>query len=213
VGEVVRRIAGKTLGTFFREEVAEPLGADFHIGLPEEHEPRVAEIIPAPELKPSDLGYISPESMLGRAGNFPVTSPLVARERPFRAAELPWGNGHGNARSVARVTAAVACGGELDGVRLMGLPTIEKALEEQYYGTHQSWTMPVRFGIGFALNSKETRMSPNSRVLSWGGWGGSVGVMDIDARLSYSYAMNKMGAAIGDTRVAPLVRALYRALR
>jgi CubicO group peptidase (beta-lactamase class C family) len=214
VGEIVRRITGKTLGTFFREEVAEPLGADFHIGLPEEHEPRVAEIIPPPELKPGDLGYISPESMLGRAMNFPVTSPLVARERPFRAGEVPASNGHGNARSVARIAAAVACGGELDGVRLMGLPTIEKALEEQYYGTPQSWPIPIRFGIGFALNSKEIPMSPNSRVLWWGGWGGSIVVMDLDARLSYSYAMNKMSnAAIGDPRVVPLIRALYKCLR
>jgi CubicO group peptidase (beta-lactamase class C family) len=214
VGEVVRRITGKTPGTFFRDEVAEPLGADFHIGLPEKHEPRVAEIIPAPELKPGDLGYISPESMLGRAMNFPVTSPLVARERPFRAAELPAANGHGNARSVACVTAAVACGGELDGVRLMGAQTISKALEEQYYGTTGSFPMPIRFGIGFALNSKEMPISPNSRVLFWGGWGGSIVVMDIDARLSYAYVMNKMGnSVVGDPRVAPLIVALYRGLR
>jgi len=210
VGEVVRRITGKTLGTFFREEVAEPLGADFYIGLPEKHEPRVAQIIPAPELKPGDLGYISPESMLGRAMNFPVTSPLVARERGFRAAELPAANGHGNARSVARVTAAVACGGRLADVRLMGAQTINKALEEQYYGIPSSFPIPIRFGIGFALNSKEIPVSPNSRVLWWGGWGGSIVVMDLDTRLSYCYAMNKMSpAAIGDPRVVPLIRALY----
>ncbi|TLN17042.1 beta-lactamase family protein, partial [bacterium] len=92
VGEVVRRITGKTLGNFFREEVAEPLGADFHIGLPAKHEPRVAEILPPPELKPGDLGYTSPESMLGRAMNFPITSPLIARERSFRAVESPASN-------------------------------------------------------------------------------------------------------------------------
>jgi len=213
VGEVVRRITGKTLGTFFREEVAEPLGADFHIGLPEEHEPRVAEIIPPPQLGPDDLGYIPPESMLGRAMNFPVTSALVARERPFRAAENPAGNGHGNARSVARVAAAVACGGELDGVRLMGAPTIEKALEEQYYGTPQSFPLPIRFGIGFGLTSKEMPMGPNPRVLWWAGWGGSLGIMDLDARVSYSYAMNKMSnMPIGDPRTVPLVAALYKAL-
>lgn len=213
VGEVVRRITGKTLGTFFREEVAEPLGADFHIGLPEEHEPRVAEIIPPPQLGPDDFGYISPESMLGRATNFPVTSPLVARERPFRAAEGPASNGHGNARSVARVAAAVACGGELDGVRLMGAPTIEKALEEQYYGTPQSFPLPIRFGIGFGLTSKEMPMGPNPRVLWWAGWGGSLGIMDLDARVSYSYAMNKMSnMPIGDPRTVPLVTALYKAL-
>lgn len=214
VGEVVRRITGKTLGTFFREEVAERLGVDFHIGLPEKHERRVAQIIPAPELKPGDLGYFSPESMLGRAMNFPVTSPLVARERPFRAAELPASNGHGNARSVAHVTAAVACGGRLGAVRLMGAQTINRALEEQYYGIPSSFPMPIRFGIGFALNSRELPMSPNSRVLWWSGWGGSLAVMDLDAGLSYSYAMNKMSHATnGDPRVVPLIRALHKCLR
>lgn len=214
VGEVVRRITGKTLGTFFREEVAEPMAADFHIGLPEKYEPRVAQIIPPPELKPGDLGYTSPESMLGRAMNFPVTSPLVARDRRFRAAELPAGNGHGNARSVARVTAAIACGGEVDGVRLMGIPTIDRAFQEQYYGTPRSWPMPVRFGIGFALPSKEMPIGPNPHVLFWGGWGGSIAVMDIDARLSYAYVMNKMGNSIGgDPRVVPLIMALYQGLR
>ena len=213
VGEVVRRITGKTLGTFFREEVAEPLGADFHIGLREVYEPRVAEIVPPPQLRPDDLGYIPPESMLGRAMNFPVTSALVARERPFRAGEAPASNGHGNARSVARVAAAVACGGELDGVRLMGAPTIEKALEEQYYGTPQSFPLPIRFGIGFGLTSKEIPMGPNSRVLWWAGWGGSLGIMDLDARVSYSYAMNKMSnMPFGDPRTVPLVAALYKAL-
>jgi CubicO group peptidase (beta-lactamase class C family) len=216
VGEVVRRITGKTLGTFFREEVAEPLGADFHIGLPEEHEPRVAEIIPPPELNPGDLGYISPESVIGRAMNFPVTSALIARERFYRALEFPASNGHGNACSVARIASVIACGGECDGdgVRLMEESTIDKALEEQYYNIPDPWPIPIRFGIGFALNSKEIPMSPNPRVLWWGGWGGSIVVMDLDARLSYSYAMNKMSnMPIGDPRVVPLGIALYKSLR
>jgi CubicO group peptidase (beta-lactamase class C family) len=213
VGEVVRRITGKTLGTFFREEVAQPLEADFHIGLPEEHEPRVAEIIPPPELGPDDLGHVPLESVLGRSMNFPEMSPLLARERGFRASEIPASNGHGNARSVARVATAVACGGQLDGVRLMGAPTIERALEEEYYGTHKSWPGQIRFGLGFALTSKEIPMGPNSRVLYWGGWGGSVVVMDLDAKISYAYAMNKMSnAGIGDPRAGSLANALYKAL-
>jgi CubicO group peptidase (beta-lactamase class C family) len=211
VGEVVRRITGKTLGTFFRDEVAIPLGADFYIGLPEEHEPRVAEMIPPPEFKPGEGGYIPPDSMLYRAMNFPIFSALDSRDRAFRAAELPASNGHGNARSVVRVASAVACGGELDGVRLFGLPTIDKALEEQYHGTPQSWPLPVRFGLGFALTSKEVPIGPNSRVLYWGGYGGSVVVMDLDARLTYSYVMNKMGGS-PNPRFVPIIGALYGAL-
>jgi CubicO group peptidase (beta-lactamase class C family) len=211
VGEVVRRITGKTLGTFFREEVAIPLGADIYIGLPEEHEPRVGEMIPLPEYKPGDPSYIPPGSMLYRAMNFPIFSALESRNRAFRAAENPAGNGTGNARSVARVASAVACGGELDGVRLFGLPIIDKALEEQYYGTPQSWPRPIRFGLGFGLTSKEMPIGPNPRVLYWGGYGGSVVVMDLDARLAYSYVMNKMGIT-PNPRIVPIIGALYASL-
>ncbi len=211
VGEVVRRITGKTLGTFFRDEVAVPLGADFHIGLPNEHEPRVGEMIPPPEFKPGEPSYIAPGSMLYRAMGFPVFSALVSRTRGWRAAEIPAGNGHGNARSVARVTAAVACGGELDGVQLFGLPTIQKALEEQYYGTPQSFPLPIRFGLGFGLTSKEMPIGPNSRVMYWGGYGGSIVVMDLDAKLSFSYVMNKMGG-IPNPRPVPIIGALYASL-
>ncbi|HEY41970.1 MAG TPA: beta-lactamase family protein [Dehalococcoidia bacterium] len=211
VGELVRRITGNTLGTFFQGEVAAPLSADFHIGLPEEHEPRVGEMIPPPEYKPGDPSYIPPDSVLYRAMNFPFFSALNARDRAFRAAEIPAGNGHGNARSVARISAAVACGGELDDVHLLGLPTIEKALEEQYYGQPQSWPSPVRFGLGFGLTSKEIPIGPNPRILYWGGYGGSVVVMDIDAKLSCSYVMNKMGST-PNLRIVPIIGALYAAL-
>jgi CubicO group peptidase (beta-lactamase class C family) len=211
VGEVVRRITGKTLGTFFRDEVALPLGADFHIGLPQEYEPRVGEMLPLPEVKPGDVGYVPPDSMMYRAMNFPIFSALASRDRAFRAAELPASNGHGNARSVARVAAAVACGGQLDGLRFFGLPVIEKALEEQYYGTTQSFPWPIRFGLGFGLTSREMPIGPNSRVLYWGGYGGSVVVMDLDAKLSFSYVMNKMGNG-PNPRIIPIIGALYGAL-
>jgi CubicO group peptidase (beta-lactamase class C family) len=211
VGEVVRRITGKTLGIFFRDEVAIPLGADFHIGLPGEHEKRVGEMIPPPEFKPGEPSYIAPGSMLYQAMNFPILSALDTRNRAFRACEIPAGNGHGNARSVARVTAAVACGGELDGVRLFGQSTIEKALEEQYYGSPQSWATPIRFGLGFGLTSKELPIGPNPRVLYWAGWGGSAVAMDVDAKLSFSYVMNKMGGS-PNPRIIPILGALYVSL-
>jgi len=212
VGEVVRRISNKTLGTFFREEVAIPLKADFHIGLPKEHEPRVGQMIPPPELKPGDLGYVDPDSMLGRTmANPPMTAEL-SRDRAWRAAEIPAANGHGNARSVARVAAALACGGELGGVRLLTLPTIEKAIEEQCYGPDLVLTIPIRWGLGYALNSNEFPF-PNPRTFFWGGWGGSVIVVDLDARLSWAYVMNKMGSLpIGDQRAVGLAMALYAAL-
>jgi len=217
LGELVRRITGKTLGTFFREEVAAPLNADFHIGVPEEHDYRVGEIIPPPVLKPGDPGYvdindINPDSLIGKyMSNPPVTD--YNKGRAWRAAEIPAANGHGNARSIARVGAAMACGGELDGVRLMALPTIEKAIEEQSYGTDLVLGTPTRYALGFGLVSKEIPISPNPRTFFWGGAGGSLMVVDLDARCSYGYAMNKMAAnLVDDRRIAGMANALYASL-
>jgi len=215
VGEVVRRITGKTLGTFFLEEVAVPLKADFHIGLPEEHESRVGELVPPPVLIPGDPTYvdISPDSMPARTLGNPLLTAEHSRERAWRAAEIPAANGHGNARSVARVAAALACGGELDGVHLLSLPTIEKAIEEQYYGTDLVLMVPIRWGLGYGLTSKEIPISPNPRAFFWGGWGGSLIVVDLDAKLSFAYVMNKMSSTVmGDTRVTGPATALYMAI-
>jgi CubicO group peptidase (beta-lactamase class C family) len=211
VGEVVRRITGKTLGTFFRDEVAVPIGADFYIGLPEKHEKRVGQITPLPELKPGELGYMPPEVQAEQAKYFPSLPALATRNRAFRAAEIPAANGHGNARSIARIISTVTCDGELDGIRFFGSPTIQKALQEQYYGTPKSWGTPIRFGLGFGLNSKELPIGPNNRVLYWAGWGGSLSVMDLDAKLSFSYVMNKMEAD-PKPRLVPIIGALYQSL-
>jgi CubicO group peptidase (beta-lactamase class C family) len=213
LGEVVRRVTGRTLGTFFRDEVAAPLGADFHIGLPEEHEPRVGELIPPPNpaLGASE-GQPLDAPLAELLGNPPMTGDIAA-ERAWRAAEIPAANGHGNARSVARVAAALACGGELDGVRLLGPPTLERTIEEQCYGPDLLLGLPIRWGLGFGLTSKELPIGPNPRTFFWGGWGGSVIVIDLDARLSFSYVMNKMSANVmGDTRVAGPAMALYGSL-
>jgi CubicO group peptidase (beta-lactamase class C family) len=214
LGEVVRRITNKTLGTFFREEVAIPLDADFHIGLPEEYDYRVGELIPAPVVKPGEPGYIEidPDSFMGKVMMNPIASAETTRERAWRAAEIPAANGHGNARSVARVAAAMACGGELDGVRLMSLSTIEKAIEEQCYGTDLVLGVPIRYGLGFGLNSKEKPVGPNPRTFYWGGMGGSLMVIDPDARLSWGYVMNKMAAGLEDMRGPGIAPALYAAL-
>ncbi len=215
IGELVRRITGKSPGTFFREEVAGPLNADFHIGFGPELDHRVGEMVPPPVLQPGEPGYteMPPDSMLMKTLTNPPVTYEMLKERAWRAAEIPAANGHGNARSVARVGAAMACGGELDGVRLMGLPTIEKAIGEQIYDTDLCLGSPIRYGLGFGLNSKDTPMGPNPRTFWWAGMGGSTVIMDLDARLSFSYVMNKMAAAMmGDVRSARLTQAMYASL-
>jgi CubicO group peptidase (beta-lactamase class C family) len=213
LGELIRRITGKTVGAFFREEVAEPLGADFHIGLSEEHDSRVAELIPPPELEPPDVAMSELQATIREKMDNPSMTALLSRDRAWRAAEIPAANGHGNARSVARVAALMACGGELDGVRLLSMSTLEKAIEEQAYGPDLVLIMPIRFGLGFGLTSKEVPLGPNPRAFFWGGWGGSLIAMDLDAKVSMAYVMNKMASTtMGDTRVAGPIMALYASL-
>jgi CubicO group peptidase (beta-lactamase class C family) len=203
LGELVRRATGRSIGTFFREEVAQPLGADFFIGLPESEDSRVADLVP-PDLEAArSAAGIRPESLAARTL---LSCPLDATEprtRAWRGAEIPAAGGTGNARSVARVHAALACGGEVDGVRLLSAPGVERVLEEQINGTDAVLGIPMRFGMGFGLMSDLTPLSPHERSFFWGGWGGSLAVIDLDAEVSVAYVMNRMGDGLaGDLRGA-----------
>ena len=210
-GEVVRRITGRTLGTFFREEVAEPLGADFHIGLPETEEGRVGEMDPPDVglgLEAVDLGSIAARSAL----SCPI-SGAECNTRAWRAAEIPAAGGTGNARSVARVHAALANGGTVDGVTLLSPAGVERIFTEQASGVDAVLGMDMRMGTGFGLMNESIPLSTNPRSCFWGGWGGSISVVDLDAGLSVSYVMNKMASGlVGDLRGAMLVFAAYECL-
>jgi CubicO group peptidase (beta-lactamase class C family) len=217
VGEVVRRITGRTLGTFFRDEVAGPLGADFHIGLGPEHDHRVARLVPPPVPGPNDPGYIAldPGSVRGIVrANGPQQGLGMGNEIGWRRAEIPAANGHGNARAAARVGAALACGGTLDGVRLLGLPTLEKAMQEQCFGTDLILDTPIRWAMGVELSTGARPLGPNPRTFSWGGAGGSMLVVDLDARMSWAYVMNRgsTGPHFLDPRNRSLAKALYSVL-
>ena len=100
----------------------------------------------------------------------------------------------------------------MNGVHLMNPSTIEKALVEQIYGNDLILGSPMRYGLGFGLRTEEMAISPNSRILFWVGAGGSAAVMDIDAKVSWAYVMNKMGSALFDTRATSVGQALYSAL-
>ena len=210
-GEIVRRVTGRSLGTFFREEVSEPLGADFHIGLDPKHDARVGEVIPPgkpPQAMMPDRNSIGFRTMssVTLTGNEPRTSG-------WRRAEIPAAGGIGNARSVARVHSALACGGEVDGVRVMSEATVARILEEQTNGTDLVMQVPMRFGMGFGLNSPALPISPNERAFFWGGWGGSLAIIDLDARASIAYVMNRMEAdLLGDMRGRTIAMAAYQSL-
>ena len=211
-GEILRRITGRSIGTFFREEVAEPLGADFHIGLDPAHDERVGELVP-PTRKLGDALGGDPDSIAARAlTSCPVTGE-EPRTRAWRGAEIPAAGGTGNARSVARVHSALACGGSVDGVKLLSPAGVDRVLEEQTHGVDRVMGMKMRHGMGFGLRDPQFPIGPNPRTFYWGGWGGSIAVIDLDTRASIAYVMNKMATdLLGDRRGITVLFAAHQAL-
>jgi CubicO group peptidase (beta-lactamase class C family) len=210
-GEIVRRVTGRSIGTFFREEVAEPLGADFHIGLDPSHDHRVGELIP-PE-GPPPRPEPEPGSVAARMAEGAAMLGTEPRTSAWRRAEIPAAGGIGNARSVARVHSVLACGGSLDGVKLMSPAGVERVLEEQTRGQDLVLGIPIVFGMGFGINDASFPVSPNPRAFFWGGWGGSLAIIDLEARVSIAYVMNRMAADLmGDQRGGSIVIATFQAL-
>ncbi len=188
VGEVVRRVTGTTIGRFFRDEIAEPLGADFHIGLPESEDHRVAELVPPAQGRSQPFHTEIAE----RTSKSTPLNGGEANNRAWRAAELPAIGGIGNARSIARIHAMMACGGELSGTRMLSESTVAAAACAQITGVDLVNGVELTFGNGFGLNSETTPISPNERAMFWAGWGGAFAVIDLDVRASVAYAMNRM---------------------
>lgn len=220
VGELVHRLRGKSLGTVFRERIAEPLGADFWIGLPPSEHARVTDIQAAPPGAVGDTmalaeAFLSnPTGLTAKAFLNPPSMALGANNAPWREAEIPGANGHATARGIARVYAALANGGEVDGVRVLSPEGIERCRTEQSHGKDLVLHLKTRFGLGFMLPQDE----PGARFGGDGafghpGAGGSLGFADPEARLSFGYTMNQMGPHILlDPRAIALVDATYRCL-
>jgi CubicO group peptidase (beta-lactamase class C family) len=223
VGEVVRRITGKSLGTYFREEIAEPLGVDFHIGLSEPEHGRVAEMsfIPPPSPGDDSVNLVSiilsnPEGLAARAFGNPPSVAYGVNNSPWRSAEIPGANGHGNARALARVYGVLARGGEQDGVRVLDPAGIARCREEQSHGPDLVLTVSTRFGLGVMLSQerRDARFGPNPNAFGHPGAGGSVGFADPDAKVGFAYVMNRMGPhIILDPRAMALIDAVYASLR
>ncbi|HEX5262671.1 MAG TPA: serine hydrolase domain-containing protein [Phenylobacterium sp.] len=211
VGEVVRRITGRTLGTFFRQEIAEPLGADFHIGLPASEDDRVAELIPPPPGQGAGDGEQTEIQAI--TFNNPGIDVSATRTRAWRGAEIPAAGGTGNARSVAEIHTILANGGVAKGKRFMSEAGCRKALELQIEGDDLMLGSPARFGMGFGLGGGIVPLPNPADSMYWGGYGGSLILIDMKARTTIGYAMNKMaGTTTGDMRALGLAMAMWTAL-
>ena len=237
VGEVVRRVSGKSLGAFFREEVAEPLGLDFWIGLPEALENRVAPIIPADPPDPN--GPVSPMMMaiatdptsmqalvMFNTGGYMLPGPdgvFGFNTRAAYAAEFGSVGAITNARGLAGMYAPLANGGSLKGVNLVSRDTLARmGAVSSASSLDATVLLPTRFSLGY-VKSTDNRRVPNctkddSLILSeeaFGhpGFGGAIGFVDPVARMSFGYAMNRMGQGIGlNARGQSLIDAAYLSL-
>ena len=227
VGEVVRRVDGRSLGTYFREEVAEPLGADFLIGFGPEHDARCAEVLP-------------PEAAAGDGESSPMAAAYGgmakgANTREWRAAEIPAANGHGTADGVARLYAALSRGGELDGVRVLQPETIAAATVRQHPSGEADQAagasvgdqvgggriagltgLPFALGymrVGDLLSMRVGADGPGAALFGHPGAGGSTGVADPGAKLGIGYVMNQMQAGmVGGAHGFNLIFSVYGVL-
>ena len=223
LGELVRRTTGKSLGTYLREEIAGPLEIDCFIGFDAAEDFRVADIIsppPMPAEQQKNLAAIfkDPESVAAKAISNPsmilkIWSAKVANSRRWRAAEIPAGNAHTNARAFATLYGALACGGSYRGVRVLSQESIGRCYTEKSNGPDAVNLTPTRFSLGFGLSLPDQKMGPNPRAFGHSGAGGSIGFADPDASVGFGYAMNQMlpGNLI-DVRAAALIEALYGCL-
>jgi CubicO group peptidase (beta-lactamase class C family) len=217
VGEMVRRVTGKTLKQFVREEITGPLGADLQIGARSEDDARIAELIPPPPLDvPLDA---MPEDHPMRktfAAVLPNTEAALAAETTaWRRAEIGSANGHANGRSLVRTLSPISLGGNVNGVTLLGPKTIDLIFQEQANGVDLVLAMPARWGIGFALPHPEAVPDmPDEKACYWGGWGGSMAVMIPDRRTTFAYVMNKMGQVTsgGTERTRKYTKLIYQGL-
>ncbi len=213
VGEIVRRVTGRTLGRWFRDEVAVPLDLDFWIGLPESEESRVARLTAAsPPRDPEALALVLQIMGPGTTGFKALTMSgalmgIGVAESPFNsravhATEMPAANGITDARSLARMYAASV--GDVDGSRLVGPDVIRTAAAEASSGPDATLVVDSRFGYGFMLDGPMTPLL-GPRSFGHAGAGGSLGYADPEAEVGYGYVMNRMGSDIaGDPRTVAL---------
>ena len=210
VGELIRRTTGRSLGRFLADEVCEPHGIDYWIGLPPELHGRCAEFFG--ETAGTLFDRSEPDSLKYRA--MAQVPPEDFNTERFRAAEIPSINGIGTARGVAKLFDGLAAGGVLDGRRLLSAEVLAEATTEQWYGKEDLLGHTRRMALGFALGLPgHLAMGPSPRAFGHTGAGGAIGFADPDAGLGFAYAPNRMYSGPGiSPRLAALVDALYEVL-
>lgn len=221
VGEVIRRVDGRSVGTFIREEIAGPLGVEFLLGFGPEEDHRVSDLhlaqVPVKELPSlAAAALLEPTSLAARAFNIAPRGPNKGRNsRANRASEQPGSNGHSNARALATIYGALGDGGAWQGHRLLSEEGVRLAGTEQTQGRDLILQTPVRRTLGFMMPVAAVPDPRGENAFGHAGMGGSMGFCDPDAGLGFGYAMNQMWTntlAQDDPRAQGLMRAVYESL-
>jgi CubicO group peptidase (beta-lactamase class C family) len=214
LGELVLRVTGMSLGAFFRTNLAEVCHADFHIGVGDGVDHRIAELVP-PSKPPRDFSKLDPNEIAMRSFSGPKVRADTAMTDRWRRAEVGAANGHGNARSVARLQSVVSHNGDAGWGRLLRTRTLDAIFETQSVGRDLVLGVDLEFGNGYALGLPPGAADPGSgRRCYWIGFGGSVVVNDLDNSATFAYVMNRMGSGlVGSTRTLRLIDAFYRGIK
>lgn len=217
--ELIRRTDGRTVGRFIAEEIAAPLGVEIYIGTPKDVQPRVATVeAPGPptELPKMAVALGDPDSITARSSRNPILGLPGLTNSPYGLEiELPAGNGVTNSRSLARMYGALACGGELDGTRLLSAETLAVASSPKVSGDDLVICEPTAYAYGYRTPSVSGPMAfaPNPRAFGHTGAGGAIGFADPDAQLGFAYVTNQMSTpGTSDPRAGALIEAMYASL-
>jgi CubicO group peptidase (beta-lactamase class C family) len=206
-GEPLRRSDGRTPGRFVADEIAGPLDVPFFIGLPESEDARAAEMIEGP--KASDWVNNVLASGYPHACANPTPVATGPNERAWRAAEIPGGNGMGDARALATIYGSIAAAKP----KLITRTTLNEAIRTRFEGEDVSFKLPTAFGAGFRLKDPEYGARASSRSFGHGGWGGAMAFGDPEAGIGFAFVTNHMmGFDDVDPRRKALVDAVYDAL-
>ena len=210
VGEVIRRACGQTVGELIGSHIAARVAADVYVGLPSSLNalvapmlrPRNPPVASAVQLLPEAIAALVNPQIDGEACNAPA----------WRAAEIPAANGHASATGVARVFAAIANRGELEGRRLMKGETIMTMSQVQRDRVDALLGFTDNWAMGVTVNQMNM-FGPSPKTFGHGGWGGSIGAANLEAQVGIGYVCNQMGAQMfGDPRGARLCHAIFECL-
>jgi CubicO group peptidase (beta-lactamase class C family) len=212
IGALIRRIDGRTLGRFFAEEFAIPLGLDTWIGLPEEHESRVGKMRLGEGMAPLTAEQLADPVLKSIWGNPPLfpSDDMAWNTRALHAAEIGGAGGIADARSMARYYGCMALGGTLDGVTVLKPETVELGRRELSRFMDPYIAEAMAFGTIWALQTPQGRFGPAPAAFGHTGAGGSIHGAWPAEKTGFSYTMNEMRADPADQRSRYVLEQLHR---